>query len=924
MKFRYLRCFVDKYAMSQYKRKPRTRSEMDESASFKHRRSSLQVNLSCVSKLTDSGNGSLRQMDEDNNDDTAPNVTETDASLRSNKCRSSRSNQVANDNGRRSYNGIPLKDVSIVLRKINSDAEILNRSCEKLKEAIMTKTKKMFDARNEVSVKTHTILGVDHVREEERAEDSIHSIGSTPRDQCESESAKEQRQQNRLRKRRLFNTFNSTCNSSNLRPLQLNEIQSSSVVLAGSHSRPGTSSLSSNAWGEAIDPREIENRRTNHSVISSTSDGEGEFTAVPIGCSTMINDQALDAEGESGLRIADNLSSSADKHTKKSIVSMEMTDIHERFMQCDNRSARTIAGSSVNTVRTSLNVNMSVEELSEDIRSRRAKDIDPSVSDEALESVNTDHTSLRMNTSLDTSNRLSLQRSRSKSRMSISNDTTNQKKGTSIVSENDTSLTDQLKNVFIRSDERVESNEVCTERDQASDTSTGQRVVDRISSSHSYIEATPYPMSRSVFLRSQLKHNANNNLDNGDKSSDATNANFSKTRSHTLRQKGCPTSNNDQERTVDDTIILDDSSLCTAPGVKPQVPVIIDESCNDSKLENDQNAGNLIKRKCKKKLLSLRECSQLLTFSPVEQEGVLPKCLTFAKGRRKGKKQAAKTKFNAAGSASNAKHIEEQSSEKSGLEDDTRSFSKKKKAKKPKKVVSKKIIIKKIVNEDILKRLEENREIGNKSRVTSASSRHSTNDFQSLKRLSTTQLSRRKAQKLNIVATGLSNDDKNIVKSVVRALGLARIESNVTKRTTHVVTTGVRTVNLLHGIIRGCWLVSLEWVLQSLEHNAWLDPEKYEMTHFSKAALENRKDKQLFGRAYVPELFAASGYIYVGNDTTPPCTILKDLIKTAGGFITESPETAKIIIGAEGVKESWVLDCITTGELQACNQYRRR
>lgn len=232
--------------------------------------------------------------------------------------------------------------------------------------------------------------------------------------------------------------------------------------------------------------------------------------------------------------------------------------------------------------------------------------------------------------------------------------------------------------------------------------------------------------------------------------------------SHSFRgQKGYPTSNNDQERFVNDTIVLDDSSLCRAPDAESQVPVIIDESCNNSKLENDQNAGNLIdfssKRKCKKKLLSLRECSQLLTFSPVEQERIPPKFPTFTRRRRKGKKQAAKTKFNtAAGSATNAKHIEEQNSKQSLLEDDTHSFSEKKqKAKKPKKVVSKKIIVKKIVNADILKRLEEDREIGNKSQV---SSRNSVSDFQSLKRLSTTQLSRRKAQRLNIVATGLSNE----------------------------------------------------------------------------------------------------------------------------------------------------------------------
>lgn len=82
--------------------------------------------------------------------------------------------------------------------------------------------------------------------------------------------------------------------------------------------------------------------------------------------------------------------------------------------------------------------------------------------------------------------------------------------------------------------------------------------------------------------------------------------------------------------------------------------------------------------------------------------------------------------------------------------------------------------------------------------------------------------------------------DKDIVKSVVKILGLAKIESNVTKNTTHVVTTGIRTINLLHGIIRGCWLVTLEWVLKSLENSTWLNPEKYEIVHFSKAVLVNK------------------------------------------------------------------------------------
>lgn len=174
------------------------------------------------------------------------------------------------------------------------------------------------------------------------------------------------------------------------------------------------------------------------------------------------------------------------------------------------------------------------------------------------------------------------------------------------------------------------------------------------------------------------------------------------------------------------------------------------------------------------------------------------------------------------------------------------------------------------------------------------------------------------------------------------------MELNVSRRTTHVVSTGVRTVNLLRGIIRGCWLVTLEWVLKSLENNAWLDPERFEMKHFSKAVQvrqymcdgkmrfksmrsqhgcpyilqENRKDRQLFGLSYIPELFAACGLMYIERKTTVPYDTLKELIKTAGGYITENIKLAKIIIGTNGLKETWIIDSITTGELQLTKLYQ--
>lgn len=176
------------------------------------------------------------------------------------------------------------------------------------------------------------------------------------------------------------------------------------------------------------------------------------------------------------------------------------------------------------------------------------------------------------------------------------------------------------------------------------------------------------------------------------------------------------------------------------------------------------------------------------------------------------------------------------------------------------------------------------------------------------------------------------------------------MELNVSRRTTHVVSTGVRTVNLLRAIIRGCWLITLEWVLKSLESNVWLNPEEFEMKHFSKAVLvklymyttlmymclyivhisykyilqENRKDRQLFGPSYIPELFTTCGLIHVEHKTMLPCDTLKELIKTAGGHITENPKLARITVGANGLKETWVIDSITTGELQSTKFYQKK
>lgn len=52
--------------------------------------------------------------------------------------------------------------------------------------------------------------------------------------------------------------------------------------------------------------------------------------------------------------------------------------------------------------------------------------------------------------------------------------------------------------------------------------------------------------------------------------------------------------------------------------------------------------------------------------------------------------------------------------------------------------------------------------------------------------------------------------------------------------------------------------------------------------------------------------------------------MLKDLISIAGGRVTDEPNNAKIIIGPGDIKENWVFDSITTGELQSLERYKNK
>ncbi|KAG5312512.1 MCPH1 protein, partial [Acromyrmex insinuator] len=1004
--------------MSFNKRKIFASDTSDEDDSFNHRRSSLKVNLSYSKNLTDSGNGSLWRTEIEND-------------------------QKGSDNSIRIKKGIQLKCLTINLEDVSTKERYLETNCNRLKDAILSKTKQIFDKENELSVKITKVLGnkensfassihnpntrnetvmldmtdlketaakehqqYTHNVNDRKRKDQYSNIVTTPSNNDRWRSLEKSIDKSRLTQRRLFvekdkqveeqtkcRIIKDVVLKKNFPLISLRQaIQNGSPILSGSNKR-----ISLVRRSKLHSQNKVENLNNTFSTIHSVQNFDIE---TPIVCSTFIEDNATDEK-----EINSDMDTSC-VHTTTKVMSMEMTEVHggihmsekhisvqnmnnynenkeekskkERIKQnktgissrledelinkiiesdvlqahehdskakCQNEKCNMMSlSNSNNTIRSSLNVNTSLDAVTETSKARNVwksrnhrtnntnqnfeaiNNKESVVLNDQRESTNTNRTSLQMNTSVDSIRKTWRRRSdksdKDHSSMDMECSSTGDKEINDIDSLENISLTERLRNISMRNEKisHKAKSKVFKIKDEDKKRSSNNR------GSYSYVEGTPYPISRSVLFKSQLKYKTQhldgtitcgsnlNSLENEEKDN--------KTKSFALHSKisnEVHMSTEMQETTEANSVILEDTPNQN-PFVTQNQLTVIKGTPDGTKSETGENVlvqNTKYTPVKKRRLLPLTQISQY-SISPVEERKCTLQESTSTKLIKKMKKKLPKRKSICSKNVNNIKHDTPSKTQSDSDCDILEDKKKEKKTRKPKKVISKKIFIKKFADEKVLNILERSRL--NKAN-NSVESRDSLNDFVKC-RITSTQWNKYKSQKIIIVTTGLSKEDKNLVKSIVKSLGAAELELNVSKRTTHVVSTGVRTVNFLRSIIRGCWLVTLEWVLKSLENNGWLNPEMFEMKHFSKAVQENRKDRQLFGPSYIPELFGACGFIYVEHKTTVPCNTLKELIKTAGGHITENTKLAKIIIGTNGLKETWVIDSITTGELQLTKLYQ--
>jgi len=169
----------------------------------------------------------------------------------------------------------------------------------------------------------------------------------------------------------------------------------------------------------------------------------------------------------------------------------------------------------------------------------------------------------------------------------------------------------------------------------------------------------------------------------------------------------------------------------------------------------------------------------------------------------------------------------------------------------------------------------------------------------------------------NIVCTSCSQDDLGLVRQLIKSFGRFTFSTAVNSRTSHVISgEGKRTLNLLKGLLQGCWLVTKEWVLASLESGRWVDEEPYEMVDFSPAVKNLRVERDTWGSQFRSELFKEIGTIYISPDCRAPRDELKQLVQAGGGLVTHQARVAQVIVGEETeceahqVTEKWILDSV--------------
>ncbi|KAG5678652.1 hypothetical protein PVAND_008308 [Polypedilum vanderplanki] len=147
-----------------------------------------------------------------------------------------------------------------------------------------------------------------------------------------------------------------------------------------------------------------------------------------------------------------------------------------------------------------------------------------------------------------------------------------------------------------------------------------------------------------------------------------------------------------------------------------------------------------------------------------------------------------------------------------------------------------------------------------------------------------------------ICVTNMSSADKQKAQAVITKLG-GIYESEVTEKTTHVITpTQERTMNLLRGIIRACYILKPSWLDDSEKAEKFIDTTLY---HHDICNTQKIYERMVLGRNFKNQIFSHYGPFFINKDSIDnqkKIEYLKEIIQKCNGTLTKNKYDAKIII----------------------------
>nr|XP_024219307.1 microcephalin [Halyomorpha halys] len=186
-------------------------------------------------------------------------------------------------------------------------------------------------------------------------------------------------------------------------------------------------------------------------------------------------------------------------------------------------------------------------------------------------------------------------------------------------------------------------------------------------------------------------------------------------------------------------------------------------------------------------------------------------------------------------------------------------------------------------------------------------------------------------ERRSIVFTSVHRSELPKYVEKVKELGRCVVENEVTKKTTHVVCNGPRrTLNLIKGIARGCWILDLKWFEESVKEEKWLPEDKYILSKDFPCITECCRERRGLRTSHVVNIFKDLGRIYVSKAANPPKKDLDQLLKMCCAKVSRSSSSADITIGGNKpnpnpdgiwVSEKWIIDSITHNSLQPYSSY---